>query len=248
MSWNKIPVLIWLYHKDKWSYILSKLLECKDLVYPIIGLCSEIDNSDIIRSVKENFRDYKIQYFENRGKDILPFLYMINEINSDNFIKIHSKKSEPNYFPDWFQKSIDSLLSRDLLINNIDLMRKEKIVNAFGRSIDNDIGMIANRQFCVWNHEHTNSNKIEQICDIIGIDYTKVRGVRYVSGTMFHSRTGPFLKYFNNENLKIIIGLLDEEIGDVKDIQSGTYTHSLERIFGYIITAEGMRIVSNSNI
>ena len=32
MNNNKIPVLIWLYHKDKWNYILSKLVDCKDLV------------------------------------------------------------------------------------------------------------------------------------------------------------------------------------------------------------------------
>ena len=249
MNNNKIPVLIWLYHKDKWNYILSKLVDCKDLVYPVIGLCSDIiDYSDIIKSVEENFEDYKIQYFKNRGKDILPFLYMINEINSNHFIKIHSKKSESYYFSDWFQKSIDSLLSRDLLINNINLISKEKIVNIFGRSIENDVGMIANREFTVWNHEHTNSNKIEEICGIIGLDYNKVKGVRYVSGTMFHSITGLFLKYFNNKNLKIISKLLDNEIGDVKDIESGTYTHSLERIFGYIISAEGMRIVDNSNI
>ena len=248
MNNNKIPVLIWLYHKDKWNYILSKLVDCKDLVYPVIGLCSDIDYSDIIKSVEENFEDYKIQNFENRGKDILPFLYMISEIDSNYFIKIHSKKSESSYFSDWFQKSIDSLLSRDLLINNIDLISKEKIVNTFGRSIENDVGMIANREFTVWNHEHTNSNKIEEICGIIGLDYNKVKGVRYVSGTMFHSITGLFLKYFNNKNLKIISKLLDNEIGDVKDIESGTYTHSLERIFGYIISAEGMRIVDNSNI
>ena len=248
MNNNKIPVLIWLYHKDKWNYILSKLVDCKDLVYPVIGLCSDIDYSDIIKSVEENFEDYKIQNFENRGKDILPFLYMISEIDSNYFIKIHSKKSESSYFSNWFQKSIDSLLSRDLLINNINLISKEKIVNIFGRSIENDVGMIANREFTVWNHEHTNSNKIEEICGIIGLDYNKVKGVRYVSGTMFHSITGLFLKYFNNKNLKIISKLLDNEIGDVKDIESGTYTHSLERIFGYIISAEGMRIVDNSNI
>lgn len=248
MNNNKIPVLIWLYHKDKWNYILSKLVDCKDLAYPVIGLCSDIDYSDIIKSVEENFEDYKIQNFENRGKDILPFLYMISEIDSNYFIKIHSKKSESSYFSDWFQKSIDSLLSRDLLINNIDLISKEKIVNTFGRSIENDVGMIANREFTVWNHEHTNSNKIEEICGIIGLDYNKVKGVRYVSGTMFLSRTGLFLKYFNNKNLKIISKLLDNEIGDVKDIDHGTYTHSLERIFGYIISVEGMRIVDNSNI
>ena len=248
MNNNKIPVLIWLYHKDKWNYILSKLVDCKDLVYPVIGLCSDIDYSDIIKSVEENFEDYKIQNFENRGKDILPFLYIISEIDSNYFIKIHSKKSESSYFSNWFQKSIDSLISRDSLINNIDLISKDKIVNTFGRSIENDVGMIANREFTVWNHEHTNSNKIEEICGIIGLDYNKVKGVRYVSGTMFLSRTGLFLKYFNNKNLKIISKLLDKEIGDVKDIESGTYTHSLERIFGYIISAEGMRIVDNSNI
>jgi hypothetical protein len=32
---------------------------------------------------------------------------------------------------------------------------------------------------------------------------------------MFHSRTGLFLKYFNNKNLKIISNLLDKEIGDL---------------------------------
>jgi hypothetical protein len=61
---------------------------------------------------------------------------------------------------------------------------------------------------------------------------------------MFMSRTDIFKKYFNCVTLPKIIKLIKPETGDVKDTVFGTFTHALERIFGYIITNEGMRITS----
>ena len=59
---------------------------------------------------------------------------------------------------------------------------------------------------------------------------------------MFMSRTDIFKKYFNPEIILKISSLI--EGGKVEDKNSGTYTHALERIFGYIITNEKMRIKS----
>ena len=79
MNNNKIPVLIWLYHKDKWNYKLSKLVDCKDLVYPVMAYKqllliyvmkkqkNEKNYNQIQKSMKSGFYT-TIHYIKNQKK------------------------------------------------------------------------------------------------------------------------------------------------------------------------------------
>jgi lipopolysaccharide biosynthesis protein len=227
---KKIPVIIWMYHTNLWNEFLELLIKNKNYVYPVVGLHKDHDNKIIIKSIKENFDEFDIDYYDNYGKDIGPFLFQIQKIESPFFIKIHSKKC--NY---WRRLLVNDLLG-DVLLSNIKTLSSD-VEN-------NDIGLIANGMFTTSNNEYTNKENIKQICNIINIDYEKIKNGRFLCGTMFMSRTDIFKKYFNCDTTPEIIKLIKNETGDVKDKAFGTFTHALERIFGYIITNEGMRITS----
>ena len=55
------------------------------------------------------------------------------------------------------------------------------------------------------------------------------------------SRTNIFKKYFHYDVMSELSLLM--ESGRVDDKIKGTYTHALERILGYIITNENLRII-----
>jgi len=242
---KKIPVIIWMYHTELWDEFLQLLVKNKNYVYPVVGLCKGNDNKTIIKSIKENFNEFNIDYYDNYGKDIGPFLYQIQKIESSFFIKIHSKKSKLTFDEsiNWRELLVNDLLG-EVLLSNIKTLSSDKILLPWKKIGNNDIGLISNRRFITSNHEYKNKENINHICNIINIDYEKLKNGRFISGTMFMSRTDIFKKYFNCVTLPKIIKLIKPETGDVKDTVFGTFTHALERIFGYIITNEGMRITS----
>ncbi len=229
----KIPIIIWIYWTEVWFDILPKLQNNNFRLQ--IGLCIENDNCEIIKSIEENFNDYTITYFPNLGYDIFPFLQELNNISEPFFIKIHTKKDN-----DWRSNLIDPIFSN--IESNINYLENKTIILPWNKVINNDIGMLASKNLIVSNYEFTNTDKIKHLCEILNIDYNKVKNSRFVSGTMFMAKTSIFKKYFNTENLNVISKLI--ETSKVDDKTTGTYTHALERIFGYIITNENMRIKS----
>lgn len=229
----KIPIIIWIYHTHLIDEIVS--LINKDDFYPIFCVCNSVDNSIVVDTINTNFSEFKIQYYDNRGADIFSFLTVITSIDSPFFIKVHSKLDT-----DWRKKLILPLLNN--YKEHINSISQSEIRYPWNKSGKNNIGMIAYTDCIVSNYEFTNSTQIKEICNIIDIDYEKVKFGRYVSGTMFLSRTDIFQKYFNKKTLPKILNLL--EYGKVSDKDNGTYTHALERIFGYIISNENMIIKS----
>ena len=88
----KIPVIVWVYHLEVWDELLSLLR--RDDVYPIIGLCDTNDNTQVLESIRNFLSQYTIQYFNNKGADIWPFLQQIQKVEEPYFIKIHTKKNK----------------------------------------------------------------------------------------------------------------------------------------------------------
>ena len=204
-------------------------------VYPIVGLCRANDNSKVLKSIEDDFKEYKIQYFDNMGADVWPFLEQLQQIEEPYFVKIHTKRND-----EWRNSLVSDLFNN--MKSNTDLLDQQEIMRPWNKIGKNDIGMIANRDCIVRSHENTNGGHIREMCGLLKIDYDKVKLTRYVSGTMFMSRTDIFKKYFNHDVMSELSQRM--ESGVISDTYQGTYTHALERIFGYIITNEQMRIIS----
>lgn len=233
---TKIPVLTSLYHTDLWPEFLEILLKNKEITIPYIALCEDNNNLKIINDLKNRFEHYQYFICKNAGADVMPFLTMLNSIEEDQypyFIKIHSKKST------W--GSHNHVNWRNILVN--DLLSDKKLIERNINILNKDcIGMIANKFLCLNNREHTNVYHIKTICNLLNIDYSDVKNSYFPAGNMFMSKTSIFKKYFNKNINDIIICLLQDETGKITDEHRGTYSHALERIFGYIIKHDNKKI------
>lgn len=232
----KIPVLTSLYHIDLWPEFLEIFLKNKNYIIPYVGLCEDNDNLKIIEDLSNHFDEHQYVVCKNAGADVMPFLSMLNIVDESRypyFIKIHAKKSTwgSHNHVNWRNILINDLLSdADLIERNIKILQKD------------NVGMITNKFLCLNNREHTNAHHIKTICNLLNINYQKVKNSYFPAGNMFMSKTSIFKKYFTNNINDIIIYLLQNEIGKITDIRGGTYSHALERIFGYIIKYDNKKI------
>jgi hypothetical protein len=84
-------------------------------------------------------------------------------------------------------------------------------------------------------NSHLHINQAKKILKILNIPQADVIHKAFVGGNMFMSRTKIFKNILTKNKIKIILQLLSKETGKVVEDKSGTYTHAMERIFGYII-------------
>jgi hypothetical protein len=222
---KKIAVCLQLYHIDLWPEFKKLLCPYKDKIKLYLALCKD-------KTFQEDLKDFDhiISYHENYGADIAPFLYQLQLIKEDYFIKIHGKKSRfgINKQVNW----------RTILLH--DFFASEEVFNSNLETIsNNNCGMICNETFLLQNNEDTNSSKIKQLCQMLDINYAEVQNSKFAAGTMFLSKTKLFQDKLNCKFFEID-NLLKNEFGDVSLITSGSYSHSLERIFGYIVKEKNL--------
>lgn len=236
MLQTKIPILTSLYHIDLWPEFLEIFLKNKNLIVPYVGLCEDNDNLKVIEDLKNHFDQHQYVICKNAGADVMPFLTMLNNIDENKypfFIKIHAKKSTwgSHNHVNWRHILINDLLSDDKLIErNVKILQKDSV------------GMITNKFLCLNNREHTNVHHIKTLCNLLNINYQKIKNSYFPAGNMFMSKTSIFKKYFSKNVNDIIVHLLQNEVGKIADTYRGTYSHALERIFGYIIKYDNKKI------
>lgn len=227
---KRVTVLLWLYHHDLWPEFLKLLSPLDQYIKLEIGLYYQHDSKKIEYDAIHYFTDVRVKYYNNYGADIPSFLDQLQRVDTDFFIKIHSKKSM------WGIKmaiSWRAILLHDL-IGSVDIFQSnlKKISN------HQNIGIISNQHLLLDNREYGNTTKIKELCNIIQLSYDKVSQSNFPAGNMFLGRTSIYKKYFNNLTVPIIDKKLSKETGKVNDLNNGTFSHSLERIFGYIVKAE----------
>lgn len=236
---NKVPVLIWLYHIDLWPEILSLLLPIQDLIEVHIGLYKHNPDNFIVEdSVSTIFDDHYITYHENAGGDVLPFLDQLNDLNPsrfthDVFLKIHTKKSLFAGKINWRIILLHSLMgSRSSFVSNINRLSHHKC------------GALTCSNLIMNDMEHTNSDIIKDISEnILSIPYDKIKNKKFCGGNMFFGKISTFQSFFNKDTIEFIKPKLEKEKGKISDNKHGTYAHSLERLFGYIVSYNNQKII-----
>ena len=178
-----------------------------------------------------------VTYHSNYGVDIAPFLQQLVRINHRQypfFIKIHSKQSfwgVKNHV-DWGSVLIDSLIGDKIFCEkNLQILSKDKI------------GMIGPSSFRMNKQYGHHYDKICKVCNQLNIATKNLDRYGFIAGTMFMSKTQLMQKYLAKD-IEYLDSLLINEIGKVDDLYytNGTYCHSMERIFGYIIHHENKKI------
>ena len=94
-STNSIAVIVHVFYVDVWEEIIHYLKQL-DVTYDLYVTVSEtITDHDII-AIIESHPTMSIYMTENRGRDVLPFLQVLNIIDPSSYqsiCKLHTKKS-----------------------------------------------------------------------------------------------------------------------------------------------------------
>jgi hypothetical protein len=242
---KKIAVILHLYFQDLWEEFYSYLSNLNGYNFQLFislvkGSCSEGQMSWIKKEIIDKYPNAIILIVENKGLDIGGFLqcfkYIIqNGLNYDYILKIHSKKSLKSsaeaqgaqFGAGWRKRLIDPLLGSPVNINTC-----LTIINR------NDIGIVSQLNN-ISNFIGHNTNELTILKSMLGVN----NGGQFIAGTMFWIKFSTVAHYLNN--VIIIDNIYNMlENGYVTDQTSGTYTHSMERIFGYMATDLNQKIVS----
>jgi lipopolysaccharide biosynthesis protein len=237
----RVAVLLYLYDKRLLSEYISLLKPLGNSIFLYVAISKDhINDYDYIQNeLNTSYEyEYKISIHENKGMDIGPFLQQLedlNEIEYPLFIKLHGKKSLWGIYKNiaWRILLVNSLIgSPEIFSRNLQLFNNPSV------------GMIGNTGLSLTREkEGFNSNLIKNVCNnFLSISTAEMNrnDLCFIGGTIFWSRTGIFKKYFNAAVIDHIYSKLEEKQFD--DYSQGTYTHSLERIFGYIIGLSGYYI------
>jgi hypothetical protein len=222
-----VDVYLWLYHTELWSEFYNALLPIKKDIVLHLGLCYDTQTKEVISLAKRAFPYLQISHHTNAGADILPFVtdFTNNSCKQDIFLKIHSKKSRLMNKIEWRKILLHSLIGNNG--NNFYTNLKRIQTNK-------KIGLISHRSLLFSNQEGPNSSKIDEILQYYQIPKNTIKNRVFSAGTMFMGNSSLYSNILNKESIDYLQSLLKTETGYVTDAAGAKYSHSLERVFGYI--------------
>ncbi|MHB1271805.1 MAG: glycoside hydrolase family 99-like domain-containing protein [Rhodanobacter sp.] len=180
--------------------------------------------------------DAEIAVFENRGRDILPFLHVANRLLDEGVttvLKLHGKRS--THRPDgeiWRRELLDKLLAPE---------RAERIAAAFRD--DATLGLVHAEGHLqpldyYWGANRAN---VDYLARRIGIPAPQVEHDSFVAGSMFWVRPAA-LRQLLDAHLELAD--FETEAGQL----DGTLAHAIERVFDLTVAADGFTSASAASV
>lgn len=234
---KKVALVIHLYYHDLWdemvSYINTLSNHNYDLYITLVDDSTyETQHNWMIEEIQQMYPDAKVFNVPNKGMDIGSFLLVMNyiiqnKLEYDYICKIHTKKSIKSsqlthgktFGNHWRKKLIEPLVGSN--------MNTYKCIKMFE---NNSTGMITAKHN-INTYIGKNTEHINHLKSILNIK----DGNHFVAGTMFWVRFNILCNYFyNSDIIDTVYNMLED--GYILDKDNGSYTHAMERIFGYIVT------------
>lgn len=229
MKFNqKLGVLLWLYHTELDTEFYRLLHSVSDQADIYLSLCSENNNKSTEKLFNTLSNIKSINYYPNIGADLYSFINDLDLVDNKYFIKLHSKKSYwgYNYRCNWRSMLVDSLIAdRTTLSNNIQYIS------------ENNLGSIGCGSLIYQKTESIHKDKIRQILQLCNMNSNSQ--YRFVGGTMFMGETSLYQQHLMPHKQQLS-DLLKQERGKVDENRSGTYSHAMERVLGYIGCLKGL--------
>ena len=229
---DTIAIVVHVFYIDVWKEIIGYLLKL-DMDYDLYVTVPECMADSDIKSMISDYPDMHIYMTENRGRDVLPFLQIMNIIGLDSYqyiCKLHTKKTGDSPLGNVWRK----LLYFDLLGSNKIV---KKIISIFKN--DKSIGMVTGKNTILDSerYDYGNTVKIDTLVDNSG--FTSQNQYLFAGGTMFWIRAEliePILNLFQS-------GALNFE--SEKGQKDNTLAHAIERFFGIICQLKYKKIVES---
>lgn len=189
------------------------------------------NDPQLMAKISQTFPDAKIIPISNRGRDILPFIEIINRIlplNYDYLIKVHTKMSvHMAHGNNWRQDVYEKLLG------------SEEVVQAIKSAFKNDpkLGMLGPVGHVVESRFYMGGNHpiLEDLMKRFGFQGSVPEKFFFSASTMFWCRP-EVLKPF------LDVDFLHEEFGEEPIPADNTIAHGLERFLGLMTSYQGYKV------
>ncbi len=229
----RIAIIIHVYYMDVFVEILESLGEIDARHKLIVTTIAE--HEDEVRAILTSAGiSHEIQVYENRGRDVLPFLNALRSIDFDTYpfiLKLHTKKSpHRGDGATWRQQACSCLAlpaQRAWILKQLCAMP--------------DVGMVGPHDHLISMSFYIGSNleRVSELAARLGVAVDLERDY-FVAGTMFFARSEALRPLMN-----IALDANDFEPEEAR--LDGTMAHAIERIFAYSATAAGFAI-SSANV
>jgi len=232
-------IVVHIYYEDTWPDIAEVL---KRLTIPFDLIVTTVPGRErLIEIVRRDCPHADIEVMENRGRDVRPFLVLLERGRLDRYAyvcKVHGKKSSDGGRMSY----MGSLWRRRLLF---DLLAApglaDSIVERFER--DASIGMIGPRAFRLPSETYSeelswsvNRPMVLELAARMGVPAERFR-LDFFGGTMFWVRP---------EALRPLRELgLAERFEEEKALLDGGLEHATERLFATSVVAAGYRLANS---
>jgi len=230
---KKVCVILHLYYVDLWGYFLPylKRIDTDIDLYVTITDGHSGQFTDIHDAITSEFPKAYIYSLPNRGMDVAPFLYVMNQILQNDrsynvIIKLHGKKSLAHSFElgeRWRNQLTDALLGSLPKLQNNYL----SCTNTNSKMIGSAIWTLP--QYVIGYEQQYFSEPIA------------FNDYEFVGGTMFMVDFFTIMDWFVRERIydRFYDKFEDGYIGD------GSIAHHLERVFGCLVKLKGYNILKS---
>jgi lipopolysaccharide biosynthesis protein len=228
---KKVCVILHLYYVDLWGYFLPYLKSIDtdiDLYVTITDGHSGMF-TDILDAITSEFPKSYIYSLPNKGMDVAPFIYILNQImlngmTYDVMVKLHSKKSLAHSYElgeRWRNQLTEALLGSLL-----------KLQNGYFACVGSNSTMVGSSAWV------QNQNVIGYEQQFFNEQIT-FNQYDFVAGTMFMANFNLIMDWFTVNNIydRFYNTFQEGYIGD------GSIAHQLERVLGCLVKVKGNNIL-----
>lgn len=231
-----VTVFLHLYYETSWPILKARLCALPADWKFFINISNEDFSQAAINDIRNTLSPVIVRS-PNVGKDIggklaLLDIYLKLQYTSDLMVFLHDKVSPHSPMGEEWRKKLFKIIDPEVI---------PSIVRRFENPL---LGMIGVNDHLITMDSGdelvyaSNRELLEKLTHIYGISKTKTSA--YVGGTMFWVRASIYENFFSaNAPLSIRATL---EPGNVMDHNTGTHTHSWERLLGWIVGSKGYTI------
>ena len=229
---QRICVVVHAFYPDLLDEMLSRLAKWSMPIRMVVTTCAERE-AEVLEALKKWDMDADCRIFENRGRDILPFLHVANELADAGetlVVKLHTKRSP--------HRGDGDVWRRDLLDKLIQPQNAKQIEEAFRE--EPQLGMVGPEGHILPISFYWGSNeaKVQYLCRIMGVGEVDPAVGVFSAGSMFWIRIDalrPLLDIYLDE------AAFEEECGQL----DGTMAHAIERCLAPMIRDSGYFLASS---
>lgn len=232
-------VVLHLYYTDTWDFFLERLRRLNGQPFDLF-VTLPIPSKDFQATIERDMPGAKVILVPNRGRDVLPFLYvlpLIEQLGYEWFLKLHSKKSKHRTDgADWLTELADNLVPTSP-------QARTELLAALERKDTGIVGPAGHFVSLVVNLE-ANEGHIERILRQTGSYRREVLRrpgkFGFFAGTMFWARVDAVAPITRQ---RYSAGQFEPEAGQI----DGTFAHALERIFCLVPEIAGRKLYQSGD-